>query len=245
MRKTFLLAPILAAGLFFGPNSSALADSTLKLAGNHPVEAETTPPTANAAPGQVLTMEVRFAVRNRAELDKLLAEQQDPTSPNYHKWLASGEFDRRFGATPAQVSAVSDWLRSQGFTVVSASPQAVEFRGTVSQSEHAFSVRIAIFGNGKFFGNSSDPYIPAEFDGVIARIEGLDNMREAVPASRQHLMHRAPAARPSPAPRGGVAPQSRWSPSRTTESPSAIQPDAKIGGATAFGPKDVQTFYNE
>src|ERR1700719_2650266 len=30
-------------------------------------------------------------------LDKLMAEQQDPTSPNYHKWLTPEEYGSQFG----------------------------------------------------------------------------------------------------------------------------------------------------
>jgi subtilase family serine protease len=234
-----LAATVIFSGLIA---VNARADQSARLVGNHPLQAETEPITANADPAQPLTMEVRFAIRNRAELDKLLAEQQDPNSPNYHKWLATGEFDKRFGATPAQVDAVSAWLRSQGFSIVSASAQSVEFSGTVDQAQRTFSVQIAKFGNGKFFANTSDPYIPAQFTGVIGAIEGLDNMRQAIPASRQHLMRKAPGARPTASHRGSVAPQSRWS---SSSHAAVSSPDAKEGGVTAFGPKDLWTFYNE
>jgi subtilase family serine protease len=33
----------------------------------------------------------------QAELDKLLEQQQDPSSPNYHRWLSPDEFADRFG----------------------------------------------------------------------------------------------------------------------------------------------------
>jgi subtilase family serine protease len=243
MRRVPLLLALAATIVFFGFIAlSAHADQSARLVGNHPLQAETEAITANADPGQPLTMEVRFAIRNRAELDKLLAEQQDPNSPNYHKWLATGEFDKRFGATPAQVDAVSSWLRSEGFSVVSASAQSVEFSGTVDQAQRTFSVEIAKFGNGKFFANTSDPYIPAQFVGVIGAIEGLDNMRQAIPASRQRLMPHAPTARPTSSRRGSVAPQSRWS---SSSHAAVSSPDAKQGGITAFGPKDLWTFYNE
>src|SRR5690242_21896018 len=33
----------------------------------------------------------------QAQLQQLLAEQQDPKSPNFHKWLTPAEFGLRFG----------------------------------------------------------------------------------------------------------------------------------------------------
>ena len=33
-------------------------------------------------------------------LDKLLADQQDPASPNYHKWLTPEQYADRFGLEP-------------------------------------------------------------------------------------------------------------------------------------------------
>ena len=251
MRKTPLLFVVLTSGLFLGIHArTGLAGESWRLAGNHPLEAETAAVTANADPSQVLTMQVRFAIRNRAELDKLLAEQQDPASPNYHKWLNTGEFDQRFGAAQSQVNAVTEWLRSQGFSVVSSSPQYVEFTGTVAQTERALSVRIAKFGNGKFYANTSDPYLPAQFEGVIGSIEGLDNLRQAVPATRQHLLHKRPAARPSSSPQGDLAPQAQWPTPRRTVSNSAStgstgKPNAIEGGVEKFGPKDLWTFYDE
>ena len=53
----------------------------------------------DAAPSRVLQMQVYLAPRNRAKLDRLLDEQQDPASPDYHRWLSAAEYERRFGPT--------------------------------------------------------------------------------------------------------------------------------------------------
>jgi hypothetical protein len=37
-----------------------------------------------------LAMQIRFAVRNPAGLEELIANQQDPAAPNYRKWLRTG-----------------------------------------------------------------------------------------------------------------------------------------------------------
>src|SRR5208283_43108 len=93
------------------------ADDGTVLTGNHPRAAETFRQLGEADPALRLPMEIRFAWRNKKGLETLLAQQQDPKSPDYRKWLSSDEFIKRFGPTPAQVDAVSDWLASEGFTV--------------------------------------------------------------------------------------------------------------------------------
>jgi len=193
----------------------ASADHAI-LAGNHPDEAETSVSLGNADLSQPLTMEIHFALRNRAELDQLLKDQQDRSSPNFRKWLKTGEFDQRFGARDADVKAVADWLRGEGFRVESSSPGALKFSGDVAHAQRTFAVRIARFGNGATFANVEDPSVPAQFANVIGAISGLDNLGHVVPAG----LHRIPPA-------------------------GASSPLAIVGANTAFGPQDMRTFYDE
>jgi len=179
------LAAFIIAGIAFGNANSA---DTAILAGNHPREAETLPSAGDADPSIPLAMEIRFAPRNQAELDALLAGQQDSTSPNYHRWLKPGEYAQRFGPRQSDIDAVADWLRSEGFKVVSTNEGYIQFSGTVAQAEHTFATRIERFGDGSTYANVSDPAIPARFAGLIANILGLDNMMHAVPVGPAHRM---------------------------------------------------------
>jgi subtilase family serine protease len=154
---------------------------SVTLTGNHPREAETMAPLGDADPNQRLSMEIHFATRNQAELNQLLAEQQNPASPNFHKWLKPGDFDSRFGAPQADIDAVADWLKSEGFMLASTSGGSIRFSGTVAQAERAFATRIERFGDGSTYANVNDPSIPARFARVIGNIGGLDNMMHAVP----------------------------------------------------------------
>lgn len=171
---------------------SARSADTAILVGNHPREAETLPSIGNAEPNQLLSMEIRFANRDEAELNQLLAEQQNPTSPNYHRWLATGEYNRRFGPRQSDIDAVADWLKSEGFTVESTSDGYIKFSGTVAQAQRTFSTRIARFGDGSTYANINDPSIPARFAGVIDNISGLDNMMHAVPVGPHFVPPRSP-----------------------------------------------------
>ena len=181
----FFLAAIVLLSMAPGSARSADIDSAkVILKDNHPPDAAKLVSVGNADPNERLSMEIRFAVRNKAELDSLLADQQNPSSPNFHRWLPTGEYNQRFGPRPTDIDAVSEWLRSEGFTVEPASDSTVKFSGTVAQAEHAFSIRITRFGDGSIYANVDDPSIPSRFVGIVTAILGLDNMTRAVPASR-------------------------------------------------------------
>jgi len=235
----------LAASILLGLRLSAAgADERVTIAGNHPLDAETLTSTGNADAAQTLAMEVRFAVRNPAALDRFMAEQQDPESPNYRRWLKTGEFGRRFGPSPTQIRAVVEWLVGEGFTVSSISPDRIEFAGKVAQAEYAFSVRIARFGGAGLYANTSDPSIPARFAGVIGSVMGLDNMTYQVPATRQ------PSPRAIAFASAVAAHQAHLEHGRSSGSAGSVagQRPSFAGGpgiGDHFAPIDVQTFYNE
>ena len=50
----------------------------------------------------------------RAELEELVANQQNPSSPLFHKWLTPEEFGNRFGLSPSDHSKVVAWLDVRG-----------------------------------------------------------------------------------------------------------------------------------
>src|SRR5450755_3956076 len=60
---------------------------------------------------------VKPSPAQQAELDQLLVDQQNPSSPLYRNWLTPEEFGNRFGLSPADHSKVVAWLASEGLTV--------------------------------------------------------------------------------------------------------------------------------
>ena len=176
-----LLAAIAAgfsAMLFF--DTLGAADDSAILSGNHPLEAESMRQLGEADANSRLTLQIRFAVRNQHALKKLLAEQQNPASVNFHRWISSEEFEQRFGPTPAQVRAISSWLAAEGFSIARSSASVIEFSGPVAQTQRTFAVRIAKFGDGSIYANTSDPVIPNRFAAMIGAVSGMDNMVHAV-----------------------------------------------------------------
>src|SRR5580704_6246840 len=57
-----------------------------------------------------------------AALETLLAQQQDRSSPNYHKWLTPQEFGEQFGASESDIQKITGWLQSHGFQTATVAP---------------------------------------------------------------------------------------------------------------------------
>lgn len=112
-----------------------------------------------------------------AALDALLDQQQDSTSPNYHKWLTPKEFGQQFGSSDQDIQAITNWLQSHGFTVAGASNgrTVIEFSGTAGQLRETFHTEMHQYTrNGQaHWANINDPQIPVALAPVIAGINTL------------------------------------------------------------------------
>ncbi len=207
---------------------------TVQLRGNVSTSISNLPLTRRAAGDKPLDLTIFFALRNQAALDKLLADQQDPSSPQYHRWLTPDEFAARFGPTQTDFSAALDWLHSQNVNIESADIKSrqIRFADTVAHAEQMFGSPILGSEDGKFFGNAWEPSIPARFDGVIAFIDGLDNLRVVVAASHADPTRGEPQFRPLQ-----LA-------SLLSQGIADARPEPEFRG-NAFGPSDLHTFYDE
>lgn len=55
----------------------------------------------------------------KADLARLLTEQQSESSANYHRWLTPEEYGQRFGVSDDDLDQIKTWLQTHGLTVVS------------------------------------------------------------------------------------------------------------------------------
>ncbi|HTU02863.1 MAG TPA: S53 family peptidase, partial [Candidatus Sulfotelmatobacter sp.] len=172
-----------------------------------------------------MTLVLRASPQQEAALAKLMAEQQDRASPNYHRWLTPEEFGARFGPSVATIRQVTAWLESHGFQIehVANGRRQITFSGTAGQVRAAFHTSIHKFNvNGeRHYANASDPRIPAALAPTVAGVAALHDFRA------QPQYHRMPAAKPS-----GGKPSSNFT--------------FACGGSTCFGvgPADFGTIYN-
>src|ERR1035438_1564366 len=65
----------------------------------------------------VITLVLRPTPEQRADLDRLLAAQQDPGSPDYHRWLVPEQYADRFGASPDDIARIAAWLEQHNLHV--------------------------------------------------------------------------------------------------------------------------------
>ncbi|HVN30050.1 MAG TPA: protease pro-enzyme activation domain-containing protein [Candidatus Binataceae bacterium] len=240
-RPTILWKVVSAIALVAVSVAAGYGAEPMTPVGSRPLAAARLASRGNADPNQPLAMRVHFALRNTTELATLLREQQDPASPNYRKWLKTGEFDQRFGPRPSDVKAVVDWLTGEGFKVESSSNGSIDFTGNVNQAQQSFAVRIAGDGAGGY-ANVDDPMMPARFAGVVSTITGMDNLTRIKPAGLHRRMPRPDEENPQLLALNDSA-LSASNPS----SPAglATSPQFTIQNITAFGPQDMRTFYDE
>jgi Pro-kumamolisin, activation domain/Bacterial Ig-like domain (group 3) len=136
-----------------------------------------------AAPGNLPLQRMLLVLKRSAEqesaLRKLLDDQQDKNSPNYHKWLRPEEFGRKFGPPDQDIEIVTGWLQSHGFQVaqVAKGRTVVEFSGSAAQVQEAFHTPIKKFVvNGEeHWANAADPQIPMALAPVVAGVNTLHN----------------------------------------------------------------------
>ena len=116
-----------------------------------------------------------------ADLQALIAAQQDPNSPQYHQWLSPEQFGARFGMAQADLDKVQTWLQQQGFSIdsVARGRNMIRFSGTVGQVNQAFQTQLHYFkSNGEtHYAPATLLSVPTAIAPTIAAVRNLSNFR--------------------------------------------------------------------
>ena len=121
-------------------------------------------------------------------LTTLLAAQQTPGDPNFHKWLTPSQFANRFALSRQDAASVVAWLQAQGFAIepLPVSRGWIEFSGSVDQVQKAFGTKVkaaASTGEGETrYQLAGTPTFPPSISGLIAGLVSLDGVL-STPAS--------------------------------------------------------------
>ena len=168
--------------------------------GTHPVMARTEDEAGRVPLGskfEGISIAFSRTPAQEADLQALLAAQQDPTSPLYAKWLTPDEFGARFGLADSDIAKVQSWVGQHGFTVesVSRSKNRISFSGTVEQVEAAFGTEMHYYKvNGEtHFAPSRDVSVPAALSSVVQTVTNLSSFRP-----KSHISGRGPRRVVSP-----------------------------------------------
>lgn len=136
----------------------------------------------HADAGNVLngvTLRFKMSDAQQASLNALLAAQQTPSSPQFHKWLTPAQFQARFGMNAQDISRVSQWISAQGLTVTKATPFEIFFSGDVAHIEAALQTKINRYqvDGSEHLANGTQVSLPAAIANVTLGVRNLAEFR--------------------------------------------------------------------
>ncbi|HXE96117.1 MAG TPA: protease pro-enzyme activation domain-containing protein [Dongiaceae bacterium] len=176
--------------------------------------------TESSLPMEHMILSLRLSPDKQPELERLLSEQQDQDSANYHHWLTPEEFGERFGPKQEDIGAITGWLTHHGFTIeeVSRSRTSINFSGPVSKVERAFhtSIHDYLVDGHLRHANSRDPAIPRGIADLVGGVVSLHSFPRKMMNSGIHPLT-----------------QEDIQPNRTSS-----------GGRHSLSPGDFATIYN-
>ena len=242
---------LLASGTVIGLTAAAGAASAAPQ-GRHPLDGSMpkwlhqardmgTSPSA-----QRMNFGVLLGMRDQAGATATLKAISDPASSSYGKWLTNAEFDARYAPAKSSVTAVQDWLRSEGFQITKTLPSGmyVEASGSVAKVESTFGTSVHNYSYlGKdVHANNSQLSLPASTPAAVtSAISGVIGIDQGT--ALKHTADTEPG--PPPGARYGVQPCSAYYAQKVaSDKPTAYgkhQPYAVCG----YGPQQLQGAYGE
>ncbi|WP_194926837.1 S53 family peptidase [Catenulispora pinisilvae] len=152
--------------------------------------------TGAVAADTPLTLQISLTPRDQAGLDAFLRNVSDPASPQYKHYLTVAQYAQNYGATDAQISALTTYLRGQGLTVgaLTANRQTLAVSGTAAQAEKAFGVQLGTWhADGRdVFANTAAPTLPTDIASIVSSVAGLSNASLRTPS--YHVQSQSQAA---------------------------------------------------
>jgi subtilase family serine protease len=133
------------------------------------------------APTTTLRLDVGMAVRDPAALDTLVHELYAPGSAQFHRFLGTGQFAARFGASAAVVAHVEAWLRARGLVPTGVSESRLTIHVVTTAAIAAVALRTTLdnvqLADGHLdFANRLAPVVPASLATDVTGIVGLSNL---------------------------------------------------------------------
>ena len=124
-----------------------------------------------------MVLMVKPSTAQQADLDQLLLDQQNPSSPSFRNWLTPEQFGSRFGLNSSDQSKLVAGLTSQGFAVdhLARSANWIAFTGTATQVSNALHTPIHQFevAGEMHFANTQVPSVPEALSDVVGGFLGL------------------------------------------------------------------------
>ena len=134
-----------------------------------------------------MLLQLQRSPEQERELEQLIGELTEKSSPNFQHWLTAQEFGERFGLAQQDRDAIKRWLESHNLkvNVDYTNGILIDFSGTADAVREAFHSEIHQLNvkGEKHFANMSDPQIPAALAPAIAGVVALHDFKP-------HAMHK-------------------------------------------------------
>ncbi|MGI8770073.1 MAG: S53 family peptidase [Acidobacteriaceae bacterium] len=127
-----------------------------------------------------ISVTVWLKLRNSANLDTMVQQMYDKTSPNYHHFLTMPQFKAQFAPTAKQAGMVRDYLTAHNMKVTSIdrNNHFVVAQGRVGDAQAAFNVQIKrVMANGAVHRvNTSQPSVAGPAGALVSTVQGLSDL---------------------------------------------------------------------
>ena len=188
MRRTIAavvaLSAVTAALAGAGAARAAAPPVERALAGSVPAFTSHAAVTDAVAGSRRLTIQLWLAPRTAAAA-AYATEVATPGSALHGRYLSPAQYTARFGATAAEAASAQAWLRSAGFSGISADAQRdyVRATGSVAAIDAAFRTQLRYYrssasataGSNRLYANDSALTVPSSLAASVLGVTGLDN----------------------------------------------------------------------
>lgn len=128
---------------------------------------------------QGVSLAFRPSAAQQKDLDQFISELADPNSPNFHKYLTPAQFGARFGMSQNDITKITSWLQTEGFTNVHVANgrNQITFDGTVAQIESTFQLEMHhyLVDGVLHLANAGDPSVPGALADSVLSVGNLNS----------------------------------------------------------------------
>lgn len=156
---------------------AAIAGKATAVAGSHPDWAAASADQGAAAASAEYDATVYLAGQDPAGLTAYAQAVSDPQNAAYGHYLTPAQFSARYGATQAQIKAVTSWLTGAGLTVTGTTQHAITVKGSNAAVAKAFGQKVHQYRvSGKtVHAPAADLVVPASVSGAVLGVTGLSS----------------------------------------------------------------------
>ncbi len=179
-RASAALAALVVLSVF-----SLAATASAQMVGRRALPSHATAVTARLQPLRYLEatnhldLVIALPLHNQGALTNLIKQLYDPAATNFHQWLTSDDFTKRFGPTEDDYQKVLGFAAAHGLKVTGthSNRMLVDVTGQVADIQDAFQVKLRVYQHPTesrtFYAPDAEPSVDTNLP--VLCVSGLDN----------------------------------------------------------------------